>query len=61
MKARNLTTAQVAKISDELRRAYLLCQNEPRFSLAAGKKAVVVHPSATLEKELLRIIHEAGD
>ena len=61
MKARNLTTAQVAKISDELRRAYVLCQGEPRFSLPAGKKVVVVHPSQALEKELLRIIHEAGD
>lgn len=61
MKARNLTAAQVAKISDELRRAYVLCQGEPRFSLAAGKKTVVVHPSPALEKELVKIIHEAGD
>lgn len=58
MKTRGLTQAQVAKISDELRRAYLLCQGDPRFSLAAGKKVIVVHPSAVLEKELLRIIHE---
>jgi hypothetical protein len=61
MKARGLTQAQVGKISEELRRAYILCRNEPRYALAAGKKRIVVHPSTALEKELLRIIHEAGD
>lgn len=60
MKSRGLTAAQVAKISDELRSAYVRCQGEPRFSLAAGKKKIVVNPSAALEKELLEIIHEAG-
>lgn len=61
MKTRNLTAAQVATISEELRRAYVLCQGEPRYSLAAGKKTVVVHPSTVLERELQRIIHEAVD
>lgn len=61
MKARGLTAAQGARISEELRQAYVECQGEPRYAFEAGKKTVVVHPSATLERRLVSIIHEAGD
>lgn len=61
MKARGLTQAQVAKISDELRAAYLRARDEPRFDLQVGKKHVVVTPSAALERELVAVIHEAAD
>lgn len=61
MKARGLTTAQVARISDELRDAYARSSAEPRYVMAAGKKKLLVTPSASLERELARIIHEAAD
>lgn len=59
MKAHGLTQAQVQHISDELRHAYVQSQGEPRFAMPAGKKRVIVTPSATLERELVKIIHEA--
>jgi hypothetical protein len=58
MKKRGLTTAQVAHISDELRHAYVRCQGQPRFTMPAGKKKITITPSATLERELAKIIHE---
>lgn len=61
MKARGLTQTQVQHISEELRLAYVRSADEPRFVFASGKKRVVVTPSASLEQELARIIHEAGD
>jgi hypothetical protein len=60
MKARGLTQAQVAKISDELRAAYVRSQAEPRFEFLAGKKHVLVTPSTSLERDIAAIIHEAG-
>jgi hypothetical protein len=58
MKARGLTAAQVQVISDELRRAYQKAMDEPRFQMEAGKKKVIVHPSATLAADLMKIIHQ---
>lgn len=61
MKSRALTQVQLGHISNELRGAYIRSQNQPRFIFQAGKKKVVVTPSASLEKELLEIIHEVAD
>jgi hypothetical protein len=61
MKARGLTQAQVQHISDELRQAYAQSTDEPRFTMMAGKKKIIVTPSRTLERELMRIIHEVVD
>lgn len=61
MKARGLTQEQVGHISNELRHAYVRSQAEPRFTMAAGKKKITVTPSAMLERELQKIIHEAAD
>jgi hypothetical protein len=61
MKARGLTQEQVGHISNELRHAYVRSQGEPRYVMPAGKKKVTVTPSATLERELVKIIHEAAD
>jgi len=58
MKSRGLTQVQLGHISTELRDAYRRSVSEPRFSVPAGKKKVIVTPSASLEKELLKIIHE---
>jgi hypothetical protein len=60
MKARGLSQAQVQQISEELRAAYVRSSGEPRFEYLAGKKHVVVTPSASLERALAAIIHEAG-
>lgn len=61
MKTRGLTQAQLGHISNELRSAYIRSQGETRYTVQAGKKKVVVTPSATLEKDLLKIIHEVAD
>jgi hypothetical protein len=61
MKTRGLTQEQLGHISSELRSAYVRASGEPRYTFQAGKKKVVVTPSATLEKELLKIIHEVAD
>jgi hypothetical protein len=61
MKTRGLTQEQLGHISSELRSAYVRSAGEPRYTFQAGKKKVVVTPSATLEKELLKIIHEVAD
>jgi hypothetical protein len=61
MKAKGLSQARVQRISDELREAYARWSGEPRYAVQAGKKRIVVTPSAALERELLTIIHEAAD
>lgn len=61
MKSRGLTQEQLGHISSELRSAYIRSRAEPRYTVQAGKKKVVVTPSAALEKELLKIIHEVAD
>jgi hypothetical protein len=61
MKSRGLTQEQLGHISNELRDAYTRSANEPRYTFQAGKKKVVVTPSLSLEKELLKIIHEVTD
>jgi hypothetical protein len=61
MKKRGLTTEQLAHITAELRQAYVQSKGEQRFMMPAGKKKVIVTPSATLERELVKIIHEAAD
>ncbi len=59
MKAKGLTAARAQQLSDELRRAYVRSAAEPRYEVQLGKKKVRVTPSATLERELVHIIHEA--
>jgi hypothetical protein len=59
MKAKGLTQARVQALSDELRRAYQRSEAEPRYEVQLGKKKVLVTPSQTLERELVKIIHEA--
>jgi hypothetical protein len=61
MKAKGLSQARVARISDELRTAYTACRSQPRFEVQVGRKRIVVTPSATLERELVKIIHEAEE
>lgn len=61
MKAKGLSQGRVARLSDELRAAYIACRTQPRYEVQLGKKKVVVTPSATLERELVRIIHEAEE
>jgi hypothetical protein len=58
MKARNLQTRDINRISEELRAAYRKAMDEPRFQMDAGKKKVIVHPSPTLAADLMKIIHE---
>lgn len=60
MKARGLTQAEVQAISAELRAAYERSRAEPRFDLQAGKKHVLVTPSASLERELATILSHAA-
>jgi len=59
MKAKGLSQARVNALSDELRHAYERSAAEPRYQVQLGKKKVLVTPSATLERELVKIIHEA--
>lgn len=61
VKARGLSGAQVQRLSDELRDAYVRSSGEQRYAMPVGKKKVVVTPSATLEQELARIIHRTAD
>ena len=53
MKAKGLTAARAQQLSDELRRAYVRSDGEPRYEVQLGKKKVRVTPSATLERELV--------
>ena len=59
MKAKGLAQARVNALSDELRHAYERSASEPRYEIQLGKKKVLVTPSPTLERELVKIIHEA--
>jgi hypothetical protein len=59
MKAKGLAQARVNALSDEIRRAYERSAAEPRYQVQLGKKKVIVTPSVTLERELVKIIHEA--
>lgn len=59
MKAKGLAQARVNALSDEIRRAYERSAGEPRYEVQLGKKKVFVTPSPALERELVKIIHEA--
>jgi len=58
MADRKLSQAKVQAISDELREAYERTREEPRYAYTLGGKNVVVIPSAALEAELVKIIHD---
>jgi hypothetical protein len=58
MATRKLSQAKVQALSDELRAAYERTQEEPRYSYALAGRTVAVTPSAALEAEITRIIHE---
>ncbi len=57
---KGLDPAQVLKINEQLRDAYLHCQDAPRFKTEVDGKEVVVTPSPQLEqevREIMRVIY----
>lgn len=58
MTEKKLSQQKINAISEELRVAYSGAAAEPRYALTLGGKQVVVTPSARLEGELVKIIHE---
>jgi hypothetical protein len=58
MADRKLPQARIQAISEELRAAYVRTEQEARFGYELGGKKVTVTPSAALEAELVRIIHQ---
>jgi hypothetical protein len=61
MADRKLSQLKIQAISDELREAYQRTRSEPRYAYTLGPKKVVVTPSAALEAELVKIIHEVEE
>jgi hypothetical protein len=61
MKEKGLSELQVKQRSEELRAAYGRSAEEPRYTTDVGGKHVLVTPSATLERELVEIIHRVAD
>lgn len=59
MKEKGLSAAKVQTISDHLRDAYVRHKDVPRYGWSVAGRQVVVTPSAPLEQDVLRIIHEA--
>jgi hypothetical protein len=57
MSEKGLSQREVQVRSDELRAAYTRSKEEPRFTAELGGKDVLVTPSATLEAELVDIVH----
>jgi hypothetical protein len=57
MSEKGLSQREVQVRSDELRAAYVRSEEEPRYTTDVGGKHVLVTPSATLERELVEIIH----
>jgi hypothetical protein len=57
MADKGLSQQEVRIRSDELRAAYIRSEHEPRFKADIGGKHVLVTPSASLEQELVEIIH----
>ena len=53
---KGLDPAQVQKINEQLRDAYLQCQDAPRFKTQVNGKEVVVTPSPQLEQEVREIM-----
>ena len=60
MKDKGLSAARVQTLSDKLRDAYVRAKDEERFSYQVAGRTVLVHPSATLEREVASIIHEVA-
>ena len=58
VKAKGLTVLQQNTLSSHLRKAYEKHAAEPRFSTTIGGKKVKVIPSAALELDLTKVIHE---
>lgn len=61
MSEKGLSQGEVQVRSDELRQAYLRSKEEPRYTAELGGKHVLVTPSATLESELVDIIHRVEE
>jgi hypothetical protein len=59
MKEKGLSAAKVQTISDHLRDAYVRHKDVPRYGWNVAGRQVVVTPSAPLEQDVVRIIHEA--
>jgi hypothetical protein len=57
MKEKGLSQREVQVRSDELRAAFVRSQGEPRYAADVGGKRVLVTPSATLERDVIDIIH----
>jgi hypothetical protein len=58
MADRKLSAARIQKISDQLRDAYQRTLDEPRYAYTLSGRNVVVTPSATLEAEVAKLIHD---
>jgi hypothetical protein len=61
MKNKGLQQRQIQVISDQLRAAYSRAQEEPRYAVSLSGKQVLIHPSASLEREVADIIHRVAD
>ncbi len=55
---RGLSVVTLEKLSDELKAAYMRCENEARFSTRIGEREVVVTPSESLGNDLTEIIQK---
>jgi hypothetical protein len=60
MKDKGLSAARVQTLSDKLREAYVRAKGEERFSDQVAGRTVLVHPSASLEREVAGIIREVA-
>jgi hypothetical protein len=57
MSEKGLSQREAQVRSEELRAAYVRSKEEPRYTTDLGGKHVLVTPSATLERELVDVIH----
>ncbi len=56
-KDKGLSQKKVQNMALDLGEAYEKCMEEPKFSAEIAGKKVIVHPSDTLLKDVVRIIH----
>jgi hypothetical protein len=61
MADRKLSQRKIQAVSEELREAYQRARGEPRYVFSLAGKQVTVTPSAALEAELVKIIHEVAE
>jgi hypothetical protein len=56
-KEHGIDQAQLLKINERLRQAYVSCQNSPRFQTSVNGKTLVVTPDRKLAEEVSEITH----